>query len=428
MKKNGFFLLVFVLLSANLMWSMPVMGAGKTEIRMSWWGGDSRHQATLSAIKAFEKRYPDIKVKPEYTGWTGHLEKLSTQIAGSTEPDLMQINWNWLTIFSKRGDGFADLNTLKDVIDLSQWNAETLTAGTMGDKLNGLTVSITGRIFFLNKTTYDKAGVEIPKTWDELIAAAKTFKSKIGEDYYPFDATRQNAWLMAVLLATQQTGKSFIDPATNKIAWSEDELAKALSFYKNLVDKGVLKGLKEGAAEGEVMLHEKKEWMEGKLGGSYEWDSTYAKYSDPIKEGELVPVPILKTSNAVSDGMFRKPAMMFAISKNSKHPKAAATLLNFLLNDPEAIKILGTSRGIPASKTAEALLTKENLIDPKLAAAHELIVKGEAPAISPYFEHFKLQDLYEESLEELAYNKISVEEAAGKIINDGNRILKRLSR
>lgn len=428
MKKIADFLIVFVLLGTILIGYSPAWGAENIEIRMSWWGGDNRHAATLLAIKAFEKKYPGIEVKPEYTGWTGHLEKLSTQIAGNTEPDLMQINWNWLTIFSKRGDGFADLNKFKDVIDLSQWNKETLTAGTLGNKLNGLTVSITGRIFFLNKTTYDKAGVEIPKTWDDLIAAAKIFKSKMGDDYYPFDATRQNAWLMAVLLATQQTGKSFIDPKTNKIAWTEDELAKALSFYKNLVDKGVLKSLKEGAAEGEVMLHEKKAWMEGKLAGSYEWDSTYSKYNDPIREGDLVPVPTLMSSNAVSEGLFRKPAMMFAISKNSKHPKEAATLLNFLLNDPEAIKLLGTSRGIPASKKAEALLKEEKRIDPKLVAAHELIVKGEAPPVSPYFEHFKLQDLYEESLEELAYNKISIEEAAGKIINDGNRILKRLSR
>ena len=73
-------------------------------------------------------------------------------------------------------------------------------------------------------------------------------------------------------------------------------------------------------------------------------------------------------------------------------------------------------------------MTKENLIEPTLAAAHEIIVKGEAPPVSPYFEHFKLQDLYEQSIEEMAYKKISVNEAADKIINEGNRILKRLSR
>jgi oligogalacturonide transport system substrate-binding protein len=50
---------------------------------------------------------PDINVKAEYTGWDGHLSRLTTQIAGGTEPDVMQTNWNWLPIFSKNGEAFT---------------------------------------------------------------------------------------------------------------------------------------------------------------------------------------------------------------------------------------------------------------------------------------------------------------------------------
>jgi oligogalacturonide transport system substrate-binding protein len=427
MKKRSWLVVCTLLLSTSLV-GVPAFAADKVTIRMSWWGGDSRHKATVSAIKIFQEKYPHITVKAEYTGWAGHLEKLTTQIAGGTEADLMQVNWNWLSIFSKKGDGFADLNNFDDIIDLSQWDQALLSAGSMENKLNGLPVSATGRVFMLNKTTYQKAGIEAPNTWDALIAAAATFQEKLGSEYFPFDATPQNAWLMTVLIATQKTGKSFIDPDTQKVAWTKAELAEALAFFQNLVDKRVLKSLKAGAAEGQVWLHEKKEWMEGKLAGSYEWDSTFFKYSNVIKQGELVPVRTLMTKNAVSEGIFRKPSMTFAISKNSKHPKEAAMLLDFLLNDPEGIRTLGATRGIPASKKAEALLVKEKLIAPELLAAHDIIVKGEAPQVSPYFEHFKLQDLYEGTMEELAYNKIGVDQAAEKLINEGNRILKRLSR
>jgi oligogalacturonide transport system substrate-binding protein len=427
MKKFSW-LLVGALLIVGGLAGTSVFAADKVTIRMSWWGGDSRHKATVAALKQFQEKYPHITVKAEYTGWSGHLEKLTTQIAGGTEADLMQVNWNWLSIFSKQGDGFVDLNDFKDIIDLSQWDGNLLDAGTMGNKLNGLPVSATGRVFMLNKTIYQKAGIEVPKTWDALIASAAAFREKLGPAYFPFDATRQNAWLMTVLIATQKTGKSFIDPETKKVAWTKAELAEALAFFQNLVDKRVLKSLKESAAEGQVRLHEKKEWMEGKLAGSYEWDSTFFKYSNVIKDGELVPVPTLMTKGAVSEGMFRKPSMTFAISKNSKHPKEAAMLLNFLLNDPVGIKTLGATRGIPASKKAEALLVKEKLIAPELLAAHDIIVKGEAPPVSPYFEHFRLQDLYEGTMEEIAYKKISVEQAAERLIDEGNRILKRLSR
>jgi multiple sugar transport system substrate-binding protein len=48
-------------------------------------------------------------------------------------------------------------------------------------------------------------------------------------------------------------------------------------------------------------------------------------------------------------GQYAKPAMMFSISKQSGHKPEAAKLINFLLNDLEAGKILGMSRGLPAN-------------------------------------------------------------------------------
>lgn len=55
-------------------------------LRMSWWGGASAHKATLEALHLFMKRYPHIEVRGEYTGFLGHLERLTTQIAGNTAP------------------------------------------------------------------------------------------------------------------------------------------------------------------------------------------------------------------------------------------------------------------------------------------------------------------------------------------------------
>ncbi len=148
-------------------------------------GGNGRHQVTLKALEEFHKQHPDINVKAEYTGWDGHLSRLTTQIAGGTEPDVMQTNWNWLPIFSKNGEGFYDLNTLKDEIDLSQSDAKELQSTTVNGKLNGIPISVTARVFYFNDEAWKKAGIAFPKTWDELMAAGKTFESKLGKQYYP---------------------------------------------------------------------------------------------------------------------------------------------------------------------------------------------------------------------------------------------------
>src|SRR5262245_56877757 len=127
--------------------------AGAAQLRMSWWGGDSRHVATQAALKACGEKYGHTS-QPEFTGFDGHQEKLTTQIAGGTEADIMQVNWPWLPLLSKSGDGFADLNQFADVIDLKQWSADLLKTGTVKGKLNGIPVSMTGRVFYLNETLF----------------------------------------------------------------------------------------------------------------------------------------------------------------------------------------------------------------------------------------------------------------------------------
>ena len=169
--------LISATLSATLGLSAFSSLAQDVDLRMSWWGGNGRHQVTLKALEAFHQQYPDINVKAEYTGWDGHLSRLTTQIAGGTEPDVMQTNWNWLPIFSKNGDGFYDLNTLKDEIDLSQFDAKELQSTTVNGKLNGIPISVTARVFYFNDEAWKKAGIPFPKTWDELMAGGKTFES-----------------------------------------------------------------------------------------------------------------------------------------------------------------------------------------------------------------------------------------------------------
>ena len=58
-----------------------VGAASAAELRMSWWGGDGRHVATQEALKYCGGKLGH-SVKPEFAGFEGYLERLSTQLAG----------------------------------------------------------------------------------------------------------------------------------------------------------------------------------------------------------------------------------------------------------------------------------------------------------------------------------------------------------
>ena len=158
---------------------------GEVTLRFSWWGGDARHKATEAACQAFMEKYPNIKVECEYGAWDGWAEKVATQLSGGTAPDLMQVNWNWLYQFSSDGSKFVDLTQFADVINMENYPADLLEQCVVGGKQQAIPIGTTGKCFYWNKTTFDKAGIALPTSWDELIAAGTTFKEKLGDEYYP---------------------------------------------------------------------------------------------------------------------------------------------------------------------------------------------------------------------------------------------------
>ncbi|MFN3276053.1 MAG: ABC transporter substrate-binding protein [Paracoccus sp. (in: a-proteobacteria)] len=412
-------LLTTTILATGLAGGLLSGAAQADNLRMSWWGGDARHTQTQEALAVCGEKHGH-QIAAEFTGWSGHQERITTQIAGRTEADIMQINWPWLPLFSRDGTGFADLREFSDIIDFSQWTDEQLAGGEMNGVLNGLPVGETGRVYFFNKTVFDAANLPLPTNWDELRAAA----GQLGEGVMPFEAQGLNAIFLVSTSVTQATGKDLIDAETTTVAWTPEELAEGIRFYLSLVEDGVIRSWQQVAGEGNIELFEMRPWAEGRIAGTFEWDSAYAKYADPLGGQELVPVPMLQVEGAVNDGTYRKPSMLFAISARSQNPQAAAEIINCLMNDPEAIDILKDSRGVPASKVATARLAEQGMIDPNVAAAYEMVQQGNGPVPSPLNEHPKVREIFADYLESVAYGQLEAEEAAAEIIDEMNRAIR----
>ncbi|PWC12163.1 ABC transporter substrate-binding protein [Brenneria corticis] len=410
----------------------PSFAADQVELRMSWWGGNSRHQQTLKAIESFHQQHPNITVKAEYTGWDGHLSRLTTQIAGKTEPDVMQTNWNWLPIFSKNGDGFYDLNLVKDSLDLTQFDAKELQGTTVNGKLNGIPISVTARVFYFNNESWKKAGLEYPKTWDELLNAGKVFKEKLGDQYYPVVLEHQDSLALLSSYMIQKYNIPAIDEKAQKFSYSDAQWVELFSLYKKLVDSHVMPSAKHYASFGKSNMYEMKPWITGEWSGTYMWNSTITKYSDnlqPPAKLELGPYPMLP--EAKDAGLFFKPAQMFSIGKSTKHPKESALLINFLLNSKEGVQALGLERGVPLSKAAVAQLTADGVIkedSPSVAGLNQALNLPHALKTSPYFDDPQIVSLFGDAIQYIDYGQKSVEETAKYFQRQSERILKRAMR
>lgn len=365
---------------------------GVVELKFSWWGGDTRHEATEKAIEAFMAKYPNIKVTPEYGAWTGWEEKQSLNILGGNAADVMQINWNWIESYSNNGANFANLEDYSDVLDLTQFPAESLEQCKADGKLMAVPVSLTGRVFYWNKTTFDEVGVAIPTDEESLLAAGAAFKA-YNEDYYPLALGEYDRMIFLVYYLESVYGKPWVE--NNEIQYTAEEIATGMDFINKLEDEHVIPTLATINGDMADSLDKNAKWIDGKYAGIFEWDSSASKFQKAVEESTNKPGQEFVIGDFIKfgdyNGGFTKVSMGLAVSATSEHPKEAAMLINFLLNEEEGIEISSTERGIPCSAKALELINEKGLGDPLVKEANAKVTGFSKFPLDSKFEHNDLK-------------------------------------
>ena len=387
---------------------------GPVNLSISWWGGDSRHAAYQSALKAFQAEHSNITVEPTFAAWSGWEEKMAAAFIAGNAQDVCQVNWNWLYNYSADGSKFVDLNTTSKFIDLTQWDSAAMDACYVANSQQCVPVSMTGRIFYWNMTTFNKAGItEVPKSLDDLMAAGKAFQEKLGDDYYPMHLGAYDRMILMVFYLESKYGKDWADPVTSTLNYTEEEIAEGLAFIKSLVDNHVMMNLKTYySANSDTATHQSNEWITGKIAGIFEWDSAASKYSsaldDSNKDGFTVGEEIKFGDN---NGGFSKVSMGLAITKTCKNVAEAATLINFLLNEEKGASIMGSECGIPASKAGLKFAQDAGAVKSLVAEANAKVMAFTTNKLDPLFENNDLKasgtGIYQEVFDTVDYDGVS---------------------
>ncbi|MBR1555880.1 MAG: carbohydrate ABC transporter substrate-binding protein, partial [Oscillospiraceae bacterium] len=180
----------------------------QTEITLSWWGNDTRTEYTIAAVQEFEKLHPEIKVKCNYSEWSGYEARSRVQMFSATEADVMQINFNWLSQYSADGTGYYDIEKLSDYVDLSNFSEDMLNYGRKNGILNAIPIAMNAETLYINQTLYETYGLSVPQTWDDLFNAAKVMQK---DGIYPLGAADKATWLYFITYAEQASGKTILD-------------------------------------------------------------------------------------------------------------------------------------------------------------------------------------------------------------------------
>ena len=198
-----------------------------------WTGAEA--SAFGDVIKAFNKKYPDVKVNYKPVG-DNLPTVLSTAVAGGNPPDMADIAQPGLVKqFVAKGAlkpiGFAR-NTLN-----ANFSSSWIKLGTFSGKIYGLVFKASNKsTVWYNVHAFKTAGVKAPTTWPQFTKAASTLKAS---GVPPFSIGGADGWTLTDLFENiyiRQAGPAkYAQLTAHTIKWTDASVKTALKTMADVI-------------------------------------------------------------------------------------------------------------------------------------------------------------------------------------------------
>ena len=181
-------------------------------------------------VTEFNEANPDINLNVEVVSWNDIYTVVNTRIANGEAPDVLNI------------DVFADyqaddlLLPIQDVV--SEETYSKMYDGFLAQsEIDGTVWAIpdlaSARAMYYNKDILDAAGVEVPTTYDELIAACQKLQDA---GYTPISCSAGTAWCLSMIAGylCDRQGVDLAAIADHTANWTDENCIEAGTKLKDL--------------------------------------------------------------------------------------------------------------------------------------------------------------------------------------------------
>jgi len=407
-----------------LAWQAASAQTQAAELRLMWWGSQDRAKRTLAVADLFAKACPGLTAVGEAIG-ADYFPKLTTMLVGRNLPDVFQLEPGTLPDFTRRSATLELDKFIGPTIRTQDFLAGALDLGRVDKKVCGMPLSINAFSLFFDADEFKKAKLDPPKagiTWDEIGKLAIEIGKAAGRDKYwglP-NASRYpyvfEGWL-------HQRGK-LLFTEDGKLGFSLDDAKEWYTYWDGLRKAGGCVAADVQASD--VHSIDSNPLSRGNAAMAFTYSNQLVGYQLALKQKlGITALPLQKAGG--KSGLFYRPGLFWSIGKTSKNPEAAAKFIDYFVNDIEAGKLLSVERGVPVNlKVRQAVTPLLNEVERATVA----YIDGLADRVDPYpplvpagsseFDNRVMRPV----ADELAFGKLTVAQAADKLITEGRRAIR----
>jgi len=377
-------------------------------LNMFYWGGETRAKLTDQALALYKQKKPNVTVKATWQANQGYFDKLATLVAGNDAPCVYQMDDNFLADYADRVALDLTPYTNNGKLSVSKFPPSLKDYGTVNGKLSGVAFGENTPGMVYSKTKVQELGVEEPQTgwtWEKLItwATDATAKSK-GKYYGTMDPS---ADYKAFWMWIRQSGKQLYNGS--QLGFSKEDVVKWFDMWKGARDAKAAPpaDILSVANAGDVT---KQIVVTGQGMTSFMWANQMPELAKNTKD-QLGVVAYPGDPSA----QWARASMYLSVFKGCANKDEAVDLVNFLVNDTEAGKILGTERGLPSNldvrAAVESSVTDANM-KTSIAFENDISTKfGTAPPVPPK-GHSTVRSELRKAAESVQFGKATSAQAA----------------
>ncbi|MCX5559567.1 extracellular solute-binding protein [Streptomyces sp. NBC_00038] len=292
------------------------------------------------SVDAYNKDHSDAKITLRLFANDDYKQKLRVAFGANQAPDLF-FSWGGGALNDYVKAGKVDALTASEV-NSDRYTPSVMQSATFDEKVYGVPVNgLAPVVLYYNKKVLADAGVEPPKTYEDLLAAVQKLKSK---DVAPLSLAAGSKWptLMYLEYLLDRTGGSRVFAniaAGDASAWTDPSVTKANQKLQDLVKAGAFGDsassviYDQGAST--ALLYTGKAAME--VMGTWEYANIVKAAPDFAKKDlGYVAFPALSDGAGSPENIVGNPSNFLSLNSSSKHKsEALGYLKDYILNDSQ---------------------------------------------------------------------------------------------